>query len=417
MYGQAAQKKDMKRILTFITAAAICVSALSSCSEKTGEGKDGFVSSPSVISGLFCEYEKSVSKNLLTPSSDAAATSEVEYTYDTPDGPETGYAPLEVGYGAETSAFSVRLGGHVYTYGKGFALDGISVRSVTDGDKIQHVIDTFIRAFCADTDDGDYETAPDSIRATETDVEVNRITLKVKKAGYAAMFDRAIDALEADKEASLYMKDALGFYGYMHGLDQSADELFSAFTGKARDALKNGGDELVWQRYVRGGTVVAARMKSGGNVIRYICAQTDDYTELQLQITLGEEELSFMYEARRTGMSDSYNIRMSRGDEITYFDGSAESAYKSGRIVFDLRASKNEKTVNGFQLQLDFNGVSKLKYSGGGNVVKRGEKTIYSYDMTFENTSDPPVSSPPTEDEALYEAVRGAFDQELRIQN
>ena len=154
----------------------------------------------------------------------------------------------------------------------------------------------------------------------------------------------------------------------------------------------------------------AARLKFGENVIRYLCADSNDFTELELEAKVEGKELSASYQSRRTGMSDTYNVRVVYGDEITYFDGSAESAYKSGKIKFDLRASKNAETVNGFQLQLDFNGVSKLKYSGNGSIVSHKNKTAYSYALTFENVTDTPKMQTADGTEAMYEAVKKVFD-------
>ena len=170
------------------------------------------------------------------------------------------------------------------------------------------------------------------------------------------------------------------------------------------------GEELVWQRYLKDGKVVAAaRIKYGDNLIRYLCAETDDYTELDFEAKINGNEITASYLTRRTGMSDSYNIRIAYGDEITYFDGLAESAYKSGKIKFELRATKNAETVNGLLLNLDFNGVSKLKYSGNGNIVRNGNKKTYSFDLTFDTATDLPAAQTADGDEALYETVEKVF--------
>ena len=153
----------------------------------------------------------------------------------------------------------------------------------------------------------------------------------------------------------------------------------------------------------------AARLKFTDNVIRYICAQTESYTELEFSATVGGKEITAAYEARRTGMSDTYNIRISNGDEITYFDGTAESAYKSGNIGFELRATKNAKVVNGCKLDLSFNGEKKLTYKGSGNFTVKGDKKTFSFELVFndtENVEIPPAQSGET---GLYEATERIF--------
>ena len=107
-------------------------------------------------------------------------------------------------------------------------------------------------------------------------------------------------------------------------------------------------------------------------------------------------------------MSDSYNIRIANGNEITYFDGLAESAYKSGKITFELRAAQNADTVNGLLFELDFNGVNRLTYKGSGNIVLNKEKKTYGFDLTF---ADAEVTQPPepSNDGALYEMVIKVF--------
>ena len=179
--------------------------------------------------------------------------------------------------------------------------------------------------------------------------------------------------------------------------------------GGLENAVKESTDQLIWQRYVYKNKVVAARLKFGDNVIRYICAETENYTELDLSAKTGGKEITLSYEARRTGMSDTYNIRLSNGDEITYFDGTAESAYKSGNIGFELRATKNGSVVNGFKLDISFNGEKKPTYNGSGNYTVKGDKKTFSFELVFNTAENVTVTPAQNGDISLYEAVKKVF--------
>ena len=398
----------MKKITAPIIICLLCLPLICACSNKEAPANESFTA-PSIISELLSNYEKSVDDNLLLPSDNAAASSLAEYSYGADDGEQTAHKTLDTLYDSASKTLEIKIGDDVFTKGKNLIINGATVRDVTDADEIRYVLDTFIKAFCTVCTSDDYTTAPDSIRASDTDVEVTRVTLKLDRQRYEQAFEKAIEAIKNSDRINKYLKDVLGLYGYLHEREESADELLYSILETVKTASQSG-DQLVWQRYLYNGKVYAARLKFGENVIRYLCADSNDFTELDFEAKIGEKELSASYQSRRTGMSDTYNVRVAYGDEITYFDGSAESAYKSGKIKFDLRASKNAETVNGFQLQLDFNGVSKLKYSGNGSVVNHKNKTVYSYDLTFENVTDTPKMQTADGTEAMYEAVKKVFD-------
>ena len=398
----------MKKITVFIILTAMCLGSLCACSEKKPEGKDAF-SSPTVISELLCAYAESVSKNALKPSVSSTAEDDAEYTYMTEDGAQTAHTKLTSSYNAATGAWSVSAKDHTAVFSNGLSVNGQTVRSIADKKALQKAVDVFIKAFAEATDDSDYETAPDSIRAAEDDVETDRVTLKLERDKYLPAFSKALTAVKNDAEAKRYITDVLGFYGLLHDREESADQLFDKVMESLENAVKDSTGQLVWQRYIYNGKAVAARLKFTDNVIRYICAQTESYTELEFSATVGGKEITAAYEARRTGMSDTYNIRISNGDEITYFDGTAESAYKSGNIGFELRATKNAKVVNGCKLDLSFNGEKKLTYKGSGNFTVKGDKKTFSFELVFndtENVEIPPAQSGET---GLYEATERIF--------
>lgn len=388
--------------------AAICIGSLCACSESRQDAKDAF-GLPSVVSGLLDSYKESVEKNIFKPSFDAYAEDLVEYSYMTEDGMQTAHTELSSSFRLSDGVFGVTAGQNPFVFGDGFAADGCTVRSVTDKTKIQKALDVFIKAFCTGLKDGDFDIAPDSIRAAEDDVEADRVTLRLQRDEYLPAFNRALTAVKNDAETKRYLTDVTGFYGLLHGREESAEELFDAVIGGLENAVKESTDQLIWQRYVYKNKVVAARLKFGDNVIRYICAETENYTELDLSAKTGGKEITLSYEARRTGMSDTYNIRLSNGDEITYFDGTAESAYKSGNIGFELRATKNGSVVNGFKLDISFNGEKKPTYNGSGNYTVKGDKKTFSFELVFNTAENVTVTPAQNGDISLYEAVKKVF--------
>lgn len=399
----------MKKITVFIVLCAICLSAFCACSEKKPEGKEAF-SSPTVVAELFEAYEKSVSNHIMKPSSSAYAEDDVEYTYMTDDGSQTAHTKLKSYFIMPDGKWGASVKGHDFTILSGLSADGCSVRSITDKKAMQNAISVFINAFVQSTEESDYETAPDSIRAAEDDVEVQRITLKLDPDKYEKAFEKALSAVGNDIAAKEYITDVLGFYGLLHNREESAGQMFENCLNGLSDAVKNSGGQLVWQRYLYNGKVVAARLKFGDNVIRYICAEASSYTELDFSAKIGGKDISLAYEARRTGMSDTYNIRLSSGGEITYFDGTAESAYKSGNIGFELRATQNSSVVNGADLQISYNGEKQLTYKGSGNYTVKGDKKTFSFELVYydaENVSTAPLQN---DDVSLYEALKKVFD-------
>lgn len=398
----------MKKITAILTLLIICLPLICACSGKELPANESFTAQ-SAVSELASMFEKSVEKNLLLPSDNASASSLLEYTYRADDGEQTAHKTLDASFDQTSKTLEIKIGNDVFTKGESFAANGATLRSVTDKDDIQYTLDTFIKGFCTVCGASDFSTAPDSIRASDTDVEVTRITLKLDRDRYEKAFSQAVNAVKNSDRITGYLKDVLGLYGLLHGREESAGELLNNVLAAVKTAAQSG-DELVWQRYLYNGKVCAARLKFGDNLIRYICAETEDYTELELEVRLNGRELSASFQSRRTGMSDTYNVRIDNGGEITYFDGTAESAYKSGKIIFDLRATKNSETVNGLKIELDFNGVSKLKYGGDGYAVIKGEKTSFSYDMTFEAVSTPPAIQTADGAEALYEAAKKVFN-------
>lgn len=360
----------------------MCVTLLCSCSEKTASLKEKFYSQ-TVLSGLFCAYYESVENNALKPSSDSYAEDDIEYSYMTPDGIQTAHTPLSVSYRAIDGAFDISLKDRNYTFANGLSAEGYDVSNLTDKKAVQKVFDVFIKAFLQNTDNNDFITAPDSIRAAEEDVEVERITLKLDKDRYKKAFADALSALKNDVESKKYLTDLLGFYGSLHNREESAENILDALVNEFTDSVGKSDGQLVWQRYLKDGKAAAARLKFGDNVIRYICAEAETYTELDCSVSIGNINITAAYELRKTGMSDSYNVRISNGDEITYFDGKAESAYKSGNIGFELKATKNAAVINGLDLDLSFNGEKKLTYKGSGNITKKGEKKTFSFELVF----------------------------------
>lgn len=395
----------IKKLAAAAVIISLCAALLCSCSEKKPEGKEAFTS-PSVISGLFEAYNASVRNNILIPSKDAHAESLAEYTYMTDDGEQTAHMSLAADIRAQDGAISVAAGEKEFVYGGVPALDGYTVRRLTDKKSIQKAADVFIKTFCRGTDGGDYDTAPDSIRAAEDDVEVDRVTLRLDKDKYITAFDAALTALKNDGE---YLKDVLGTYALLHNREETAEQLLEKVLNAISDAAKNSEGQLVWQRYIKDGRAVAARLKFGDNVIRYICAEAASYTELEFSARIGEKELTLAYEARRTGMSDTYNIRIKNGDEITYFDGTAESAYKSGNVGFELRATKNANVINGLKLDISFDGQKKTTYKGTGSIVKNGDKKTFSFELVFSDTETAAIPEPQKGEISPYEAIKEAF--------
>ena len=398
----------MKKYICIVLTAVLCLTAFVSCSADTAEGQEGFLT-VSVIPELFCAYGESVLKNIYKPSADAEANAEARYSYESEDGPVTDVMPVKAVFDKDTGAFSVDFDGHTAVLDSAPVSDGKLIRDITKKDRIQRIFDVFIKAFCKETKDSDYETAPDSIRASDDDVEVSRITLKLDKSRYAPYFRAAAEALKADAECMQTISDIAEFYAYMHGYVYDGGDAAKVLDGIVA-SLEADGEQLVWQRYIRNGKTVAARLKAGDNLIRYLCAETDAYTELDLEACLAGNTVKLSYTARRTGMSDTYNVRLAEGDRITYFDGTAESAYKSGNIKFDLRATKNEKTVNGFTLQINFNAVSAPVYKCSGSAVRNGGKTTYECELGFEKTDGVEIQ-PPEGDTGICDAVRSLSGQ------
>lgn len=397
----------MKKITVFVIIISMLLIALCACSGKSSSAKDAFYS-PSVVSGLFSAYPESVMNNILKPSAGSYADTLAEYTYMTEDGPQTAHTAVSA-YGTSDKKIGVNVSDHSLLFGDGIVYNGYNVRSATDKKTIQKALDVFIKAFCRNTENGDFETAPDSIRASDEDVEVQRVTLKLEKDRYEQAFEAALEAVRSDGEVRGYITDILGFYGFLHDREESAEELFDKVFSTLSDAVKNSEGQLIWQRYLKDGKAVAARLKFGDNLIRYIFAETSSYTELDLSADINGSGITLGYEARRTGMSDTYNIRISNGDEITYFDGTAESAYKSGNVDFELRATKNANVVNGFKLEMSFNGEKKLTYKGNGNIVRSTDKKTFDFELTFDGTENAGTEPAQNGDIDLYEAVRTVF--------
>ena len=364
----------MKKIISVLIAAALLL-PLTACSGGASGGLDAFRSSPSALSGLFSDYFKSAGNDLLRPSSDAYAESEIRYSYNTEDGVKTEYTPVTAVYSKEEDSLCLSFGGHSVVLGKNAGADGSAVRSISD-ERLGDIISAFISDFCKGTEDADIEAAPDSIRASDDDVEVTRYTLKLGREQYLRAFDRALAGLDKEKE---YLTDLLGLYAFLHGREESGEQLYEKLISAAKTAVNAGKDTASWQRYVKKTGKVpeaaAAVIKVGDSTLRYLCAETKTYKELTLYAELDGKTFELAYEKRSTGMSDSYNVRVSSGDEITYFDGETSSAYKSGSLKFELLATKNAVTLNGLNLTLDYNGLTSLSYSVSGNCVRSGERT------------------------------------------
>ena len=178
-------------------------------------------------------------------------------------------------------------------------------------------------------------------------------------------------------------------------MDRDGEELLSRLISDIKAAVNDGGEQAVWQRYVRNGEksplTAACRLKVGDSVLRYLCAEGDTYTELELFVQIGDKKLELAYEKRSTGMSDSYNVRISEGDRITYFDGETETAYKSGGVSFELLATKGSATVNGLNVKTVFSGMPSLSYKGSGNFTRHGKRTEFSFDLSFTEDAGKPA--------------------------
>lgn len=370
----------MKKTAFLIMIAVLCAAVLTSCSEKTAEGQSGF-KSPAALAGLLSAYFKSLDTNLLYPSENAAASSDIEFSYSTEDGVQTEHKALAAAYFKEKKALSVGIGDHEIDVAGTVSFDGTALRDITSEFMFRTVSSAFVTAFCDKSSSGDFTTAPDSIRAAEDDVEVSRITLKLDEKRYGEALDLAISSVEGDEASHRFLSDIADFYCFLHGREQSGEELLAEIKEALLKTKNNGG--VVWQRYVRNGVTVAERIKVGDDLFRYIIAEAETYTELDLEARLGGKTFTAAYEMRKTGMSDSYNIRLAAGDEITYFDGKAESAFKSGTAEFRLRATKNENVVNAFEMTVKFNGVNKLTYTGNGSKTKNGGKKTFDFELVF----------------------------------
>lgn len=398
----------LKKTAAAISAAAVLFTAvnLGSCGGKRQSDRDVFIGAPSAVSGVFSDYFKSAEKMLLKPSADASAESLLEYTYKTDDGPVTESLPLTASFSKADGALSFSFGGISLTFGKTPAFNGAPVENVFDPSAFDAIVGKFISDFCAQTEANDFESAPDSIRASDTDVEVTRYTLKLDRERYLRAFDRALSGLDANRGI---ITDILGVYAFLHGGERDGEGLFGDLVSAVRSAVEVGGERVVWQRYVRAdGRTAAARIKTGDSLLRYICAESDTYKEIELHAELGGRTFELAYEKRLTGMEDSYNVRITDGDEITYFDGETSTAYKSGAVKFELIATKNARTVNGLNLTLDFNGVQSLSYKGSGNIVRLGDRREFSFTLGF-GEGGAETKTPAKEKIPLYRALEEAF--------
>ena len=379
----------IKRIAAAL-AAVLAIAGLGSCKSGGMSDKDVFVTAATPFREIVPAYGKSVSSVLVKPSSGAGSNGAATYTYNTEDGPKTEEAPVTAFISGDGD-ISVTVGELTFTLGKTVSVNGSPVRS-TDGGKLSDVIGKFISDFCRDADASRFESAPDSIRAADTDVEVTRYTLRLDRAEYLRAFDRALSGLDQNKE---YLTDMLGLYAYLHDIDRDGEELLSQLISDIKAAVNDGGEQAVWQRYVRNGEksplTAACRLKVGDSVLRYLCAEGDTYTELELFVQIGDKKLELAYEKRSTGMSDSYNVRISEGDRITYFDGETETAYKSGGVSFELLATKGSATVNGLNVKTAFSGMPSLSYKGSGNFTRHGKRTEFSFDLSFTEDAGKPA--------------------------
>ena len=381
----------MKKIISVLMAAVLLL-PLTACSGGASGDLDSFRSAPSALSGLFSDYFVSAENDLLRPSSDAHAESEIRYSYNTEDGVKTEYIPISAVYSKDGDSLYLSFNGHTVVFGKTAGADGSAVRSISD-ERSGDIISAFISDFCAGAGDADIEAAPDSIRASDDDVEVTRYTVKLGREQYLRAFDRALSGLDREKE---YLTDVLGLYAFLHEREESGEQLYEKLISAVKDAVKAGKDTATWQRYVKKTGKVpeaaAAVIKVGDSTFRYLCAETKTYKELNLYAELDGKTFELAYEKRSTGMSDSYNVRISSGDEITYFDGETSSAYKSGGVKFELLATKNAVTLNGLNFTLDFNGLTSLTYDINGNYVRSGERTDFAFSLVFgDGAADAPT--------------------------
>ena len=394
----------MKKTALLLISVILCLSIMTSCSDKTPEGQSGF-SSPTALSGLLCAYFDSLNTHLLMPSEDAAAESDIELSYSTEDGVQTEHRQINAAYSKEKKAFSVGVDGHSVLVAGDVSFDGAALRDITSKAVLRLTSELFVRAFTDTAQPDDFTTAPDSIRAAEDDVEVSRITLKLDKERYGKALDRALSYIESDKTVMQNLTDIADLYCYLHNKNQSGEELLSEIKAELLKTKENE-DGVVWQRYVRGDKTAAERIKTGESLFRYITAEAETYTELDLEVRLGGKTVTAAYEMRKTGMSDSYNIRIAAGNEITYFDGKAESAFKSGTAEFKLRATQDEKVINAFEMTLKYNGVNDLTYNGSGTRTVNGDRKSFDFDLVFRQTDAAALPGAPTGSVGITEAAK-----------
>ena len=156
----------MKKTAFLIVIAVLCAAVLTSCSEKTAEGQSGF-RSPSALAGLLSAYFKSLDSNLLYPSENAAASSDIEFSYSTEDGVQTEHKALTAAYFKEKKALSVGIGDHIIDVAGTVSFDGAALRDITSEFMFRTVSSAFVTAFCDKSSSGDFTTAPDSISSTK----------------------------------------------------------------------------------------------------------------------------------------------------------------------------------------------------------------------------------------------------------
>ena len=381
----------MKRITAILLAAAVCA-VMFSCSSGGQSDGEAFAGAKPAVGRIASGFLKELFSSLFKPSSDMTADSDAEYTYKTEEGEQTAHVRVGMSVRAEDGAVAASVGGVTVSYDGTLRLDGAQIGY---GEEIDDIVAAFAAAFMSVADADEYSSAPDSIRSGDDDVEVTRYTLKLSRTKYHAAADKAIRALDSHRSAA---EDLLGFYCRMHGLDETGAQAYEKLVSELSGAFAAGSDELVWQRYVgKDGKTLAERFKTGDLLIRYLCARTDTYDELTVYAEIGDREIEMTYNKRMTGLSDSFNVRMTESGRVTYFDGEISSAYRSGSVRFDLRATKDALTVSGFEIKVGYNGASALSASGSGSTISMGERIPFTFKLDFiesdaaipEKTADP----------------------------
>ena len=369
----------MKRITALILSALLTVS-LCACTNNGTSGTERFsAASPAVGFGIGL-FLSELHGSLYKTGDDLSASAQAEYVYETEDGPQTAHTEVAFAVRGADNAVALTVGGRTFSYDGSLRLDGAPLGY---GD-MAAIYAEFVKEVASAADGSDIEIAPDSIRSGDDDVEVDRYTLTLDGEKLSKAKTKAALTLDKYKAAITDFFDA---YAYMHKLDKTGGQLYDEFCGAVLETFTR---KIVWQRYINAGKtgeVLAARFKSGDDVVRYLCAETGSYGELSLYCKLGDIELELGYDRRTDAVSESYKLTVTENGRVTSFDGEIASAYKSGSFKADLRSSKDGVTVRGAQINGKYDGTKTLELICDGSFVSDGVRTPFEFTAAFSKTA------------------------------